>query len=130
MSLRMPLSLTLLPVAYKIFEKPGDKEYYIKIMTYVTYILVWGALFLSLFSKEIISLFSSSESFIPSYKVVPIILFSYVFLGMSMISSLGFYLVGKTGYVAVVTILSATINIALNFLLIPKYGIMGELLIL
>jgi O-antigen/teichoic acid export membrane protein len=125
MFLIVPLSLTLLPVAYKIFEQPGDKEYYIKIMTYVTYILVWGALFLSVFSKEIISLFSSSTSFIPSYEVVPIILFSYVFFGMSMISSLGFYLVGKTGYVAVITILSAAINIALNLLLIPKYGIMG-----
>jgi len=125
MFLIMPLSLTLLPVAYKIYNQPGDKEYYKKILTYVTYILVWGALFLSVFSKEIITLFSSKDSFIPSFEVVPIILFSYVFFGMSMISSLGFYLVGKTGYVAIITILSAALNIGLNFILIPKFGIMG-----
>ena len=121
----MPISLTLLPVAYKIYNQPGDKEYYKKIMTYVTYLLVWGALFLSVFSKEIITLFSSNISFIPAFEVVPIILFSYVFFGMSLISSLGFYLVGRTNYVAVITIVSALLNIGLNFILIPIYGIMG-----
>jgi O-antigen/teichoic acid export membrane protein len=121
----MPLSLTLLPVAYKIYKQPGDKEYYQKIMTYVTYVLVWGALFLSVFSRELITLFSSNNSFIPSFEVVPVILFSYVFFGMSLIASLGFYLVGKTSYVAVITIVSALLNIGLNFILIPIYGIMG-----
>ncbi|MEE9450880.1 MAG: oligosaccharide flippase family protein [Ignavibacteriaceae bacterium] len=121
----MPLSLTLLPIAYKIYNQPGDKEYYKKIMTYVTFILMWGGLFLAVYSKEIISLFSSSDFFIPAYEVVPVILLSLVFLGMSMISSLGMYLVSKTIYVAVITVVSATINIGLNFLLIPVYGIMG-----
>ena len=121
----MPISLTLLPVAYKIYNQPGDKEYYKKIMTYVTYLLVWGALFLSVFSKEIILVFASKDSFIPAFEVVPIILFSYVFFGMSLISSLGFYLLGKTSYVAIITIVSALLNIGLNFILIPKYGIMG-----
>ena len=125
MFLIMPLSLTLLPIAYKIYNQPGDKEYYKKIMTYFTYILVWGALFLSIFSKEIITLFSNNDSFIPSFEVVPIILLSYVFFGMSLISSLGFYLVGKTGYVAVITIISAILNISLNLIFIPRYGIMG-----
>ncbi|HQF41961.1 MAG TPA: oligosaccharide flippase family protein, partial [Ignavibacteriaceae bacterium] len=40
----MPLNLTLLPVAYKVYQEPGDKDYYRKIMTYATYFLVWGAL--------------------------------------------------------------------------------------
>lgn len=125
MFLIMPLSLTLLPIAYKIYKQPGDKEYYKKIMTYVTYVLIWGALFLSVFSREIVTLFSSNISFLPAYEVVPIILFSYVFFGMSMISSLGFYLVGKTAYVAIITIVSALLNIGLNLLLLPKYGIMA-----
>jgi len=121
----MPLSLTLLPVAYKIYNQPGDKEYYRKIMTYATYLLVWGALALSIFSEEIIELFSGNISYIPSYQVVPVLLFSYVFFGMSMISSLGLYVSGKTTYIATITISAAAINIALNFILIPSYGIMG-----
>ena len=121
----MPLSLTLLPIAYKIYNQPGDKEYYKKIMTYVTFLLMWGGIFLAIYSKEIISLFASSESYIPAYKVVPVILLAYVFFGMSMVSSLGMYLTGKTIYIAVITIVSAAVNIGLNFILIPVYGIMG-----
>jgi O-antigen/teichoic acid export membrane protein len=124
----MPLSLTLLPVAYKIYKNDGDKFYYSKIMTYVTFLLTWGALFLSVFSKEIVYIFSSNKLFWPSSEIIPLILASYVFFGMSMISSLGFYLVGKTGYVALINILAAVINIGLNFLLIPKYGIWGAAL--
>ncbi len=121
----MPLSLTLLPIAYKIYNQSGDKDYYRKVMTYATYLLVWGAMALSIFSKEIIELFASNQSFLPSYEVVPIILFAYVFFGMSMISSLGMYLTAKTTYVAIITILSAGINIFLNYLFIPIYGILG-----
>lgn len=121
----MPLSLTLLPIAYKIYNQPGDKNYYKKIMTYVTFLLMWGALFLAVYSKEIILLFSSNDSFIPAFEVVPVILLSYVFFGMSMVASLGMYLVGQTIYIAVITIISAAVNIGLNFLLIPVYGIMG-----
>lgn len=121
----MPLSLTLLPVAYKVYKQPGDKDYYRKIMTYATYLLVWGALALSIFSKEIIELFAGSGSYLPSYEVVPVILFAYVFSGMSMISSIGMYLTSKTTYIAIITIVSAAINIFLNYLFIPAYGIMG-----
>ena len=125
MFLIMPLSLTLLPIAYKIYNRPGDKEYYKKIMTYTTFLLMWGGLFLAVYSKEVISLFASSDSYIPAFEVVPIILLSYVFVGMSMVSSLGMYLINRTIYIAVITIFSALINIGLNFLLIPIYGIMG-----
>lgn len=121
----MPMSLTFVPIAYKIYKQPGDKEYFSKIMTYFTYFLVWGALFLSIFSREIVVIFSKSNSFLPAYKVVPVILFSYVFLGMGIVSSVGIFLKGKTIYSALVTIVSTIINVGLNFILIPRYGIMG-----
>ncbi len=121
----MPLSLTLLPVAYKVYKQPGDKNYYRKIMTYSAYLLVWGALALSIFSKEIIELFSASQSYLPSYEVVPVILFAYVFFGMSLIASIGMYLTAKTTYIAIITIVSAALNIILNIVFIPTYEIMG-----
>lgn len=121
----MPMSLTFTPIAYKIYKQPGDKEYYSKIMTYFTFILVWGALFLSIFSKEIVIIFLKNDSYLPAYKIVPVILYSYVFLGMSIISSVGILLKGKTIYTALVTIVAMVLNVGLNFILIPYYGIMG-----
>ncbi len=121
----MPISLTLLPMAYNVYQKEGDKRFYSKIMTYVTFILVWSGLALSLFGKEIIKMFSSNPNYYPAYTVVPLITLSYVLFGMSMVTALGMYLTGKTNMIAVINLIGAGLNIGLNFWLIPKMGMMG-----
>jgi O-antigen/teichoic acid export membrane protein len=125
MFLVIPMTLTFVPIAYKVYKQPNDKEYFSKIMTYFTFIIIWGALFLSIFSKEILIIFSKNSEFIPAYSIIPLILYSYVFLGMSIISSVGIFLDGRTIYSAIVTIIATAFNIGLNFILIPKIGIMG-----
>lgn len=125
MFLVIPMNLTFVPIAYKMYKQPNDKEYFSKIMTYFTFIIVWGALLLSIFSKEILLIFSKSNEFLPAYSIVPFILYSYVFLGMSIISSVGIFLEGKTLYSAIITVVATILNIGLNFILIPKVGIMG-----
>jgi O-antigen/teichoic acid export membrane protein len=57
--------------------------------------------------------------------VVPLINLSYVFFGLSMITSLGMYLTGNTKSVAYINLFAAALNIGLNFILIPKLGMMG-----
>lgn len=125
MFLIMPFSLTLLPVAYKYYRTEGDKRFYSKLMTYLAFILIWAALFLSLTGKELIEIFSSSAEYYPAYTVVPLINLSYVFFGLSMVSSLGMYLTGNTKSVAYINLLAAALNIVLNFILIPQMGMMG-----
>ena len=121
----MPMSLALIPMAYKIYNMEGDKRYFSKMMTYTTYALVWSGMALSFFSKEIIQLFAHNPDYWPAYKVVPILVFSYVFFGMRIIASLGLYLTKNTKYVAYTTIVVAILNILLNIVLIPKYGMMA-----
>jgi O-antigen/teichoic acid export membrane protein len=121
----LPFGLTLLPLAFKIYKTEGDKEYYTKLKTYVAFFLIWAGLALSLFSEEIVLLFSQDPSYYPAYKVVPLIALAYVIYGVSMISSLGMYLTGKNHFVALITIFCAGLNIALNFWLIPIYGMIA-----
>jgi O-antigen/teichoic acid export membrane protein len=121
----MPFSLSLMPIAYKIYGKPGDKRYYSKLMTYLTYIMIWGGLGLSIYSKEIIILFSQNPDYWPSYVVVPIVVFAYVFSGMRMLVVLGQFLTKNTGSIATTTIMAALLNIILNFIFIPLYGLIA-----
>lgn len=121
----MPFGLALMPAAYKMYNQPGDKRYYSKMMTYLTYFLVWIGLALSLFSKEVIKTFTLNPDYIPAYQVVPIVVFSYVFFGMRYFSSLGLYLTKNTRYVAITTVFASFLNIGLNFLFIPKYGMIA-----
>jgi len=121
----LPFGLTLMPFAYKMFRKDGDKEYYSKLKSYVTFVLLWAGLTLSLFGKELVMLFAQDPSYYPAYSVVPFIVLAYVIYGTSMISSLGMILTGNNFFVALITLFCAMLNIGLNFWLIPEFGMMG-----
>lgn len=128
MFLIMPFSMSLMPIAYKHYGQPDDKRYFSKIMTYSTFIFVWASIFISLFSKEIIKLFATKPEFYNAYYVVPIILFSYVFSGMRLTASLGMMLTKNTKHIATITLGAALLNIILNFILVPYFGILAAAL--
>jgi O-antigen/teichoic acid export membrane protein len=125
MMLIIPFNLSLLPMAYKVYQTEGDKDYYRKLKTYLAFILIWAGLALSLFSKEIVEIFALNPSYYSAYTVVPYIILAYILYGISTISSLGMFLSGKNFYMALITLLCAGINIGLNFWLIPQYGIIA-----
>jgi O-antigen/teichoic acid export membrane protein len=121
----LPFGMTLMPIAYKMFKKEGDKHYYSKLKTYSSFIFIWMGLAISIFSEDIVKLFALNSSFYSAYTVVPLIVLAYVIYGVSMISALGMYLTGKSHLIAYITIFCAALNIGLNFWLIPEYGMMG-----
>jgi O-antigen/teichoic acid export membrane protein len=121
----LPFSLTLLPVAFKVLGTKGDKRYFTKMLTYLTFVLVWLGLAQSLLSEEFIKFFTSNPLFKLSYPVVPIVTFAYIFSGTRLVTSLGLYFAQKTRYVALAVVLASVINIVLNFIFIPKYGMIA-----
>ena len=125
MMMIIPFNLSLLPMAYKVYQTEGDKDYYKKLKTYLAFVLIWAGLALSLFSKEIVELFALNSSYYSAYQVVPYIILAYILYGISTISSLGMFLSGKNFYMAFITMFCAGINIGLNFWLIPHFGIIA-----
>jgi len=121
----MPFGLALMPIAYKVYGTEGDKRFYSKLMTYLTFVLVWAGLALSVFSREIIKLFALNPTYWDAYKVVPVVVLSYVFFGMRWVASLGMFLTRNTKQVAITTTLASLLNIGLNFWLIPIFGMMA-----
>jgi O-antigen/teichoic acid export membrane protein len=125
MFLVLPFSLGLLPIAYKFYGQHDDSRFFSKLMTYSTFVFVWGFVFLSLFSQEIVKVFAKKEDFGSVYLLIPIILLSYVFSGMRLTASLGMMLTKNTKHIAWITIAASALNIGLNFIFIPIYGIMA-----
>ncbi|MBI1938248.1 MAG: oligosaccharide flippase family protein [Ignavibacteriales bacterium] len=125
MFLILPFNLSLMPIAYKYFNQKDDKRFFSKLMTYSTFFFLWGFVFLSLFGKEIIMLFAEQPGFYGAYVVVPVILLSYVFSGMRLTASLGMMLTKNTKHLAWITLGSAILNIILNFIFIPLFGIIA-----
>jgi len=118
-------SLALLPIAYKMYGQKGDKRYYSKMQTYFVFVLFWAGLGLAFFGKEIIKLLALNPDYWAAYQVVPYIILAYIFSGAKSVVSLGLYLKRKTNYIAYNTIGAAVLNIGLNFILIPKYKMIG-----
>lgn len=125
MFLIYPFTLSLMPISYKYFGQQDDKRLYSKLMTYSTFVFVWGFVFLSLFGPEIVLIFSPQGNYDSTFLLIPIILLSYVFSGMRITAQLGMLLTKNTKYIAWITIFAALLNIILNFIFIPLYGIIA-----
>lgn len=121
----MPFTLTLLPSAYKMYGKEGDKRYYSKLLTYFTFILVWAGLALSLYAEELIQLFALNKDYWPSYKVVPLVILGYIFSGMRLVAVLGQFLTRNLKSLIPLTLSAAFMNVTLNFVFIPLYGMIA-----
>lgn len=80
-----------------------------------------------IYSKSMIFLFSGSES-LDAYKVVPLIVISYFLYGTSAFYCLGFQLKNKTYFNGLVMLPAGIINLILNVILIPKFGMYGAAL--
>jgi O-antigen/teichoic acid export membrane protein len=117
--------LGFLPRAYKMYGQKGDKRYYSKMQTYLLFALLWAGLALSFFSRELVQTFALNSDFWPAYKVVPIITFAYVLAGARGVVNLGMFLKNRTKYLAYSTVIGLVLNVGLNLLLIPRFGMMG-----
>lgn len=118
------------PFFLKIGKGTDARLLFARIFTYftLTTLLVW--VILTGFIHELIRFRIAGYSIIgPTFygaePVVPIVLLAYVFQGVYLNFLPGIYFEKKTKVIPLITGAGALINIGLNFLLIPSYGITG-----
>lgn len=91
-------------------------------------ILIAVSFGIAFFAKEVVIIFFN-ETYYPSYQIVPIISLGYFFSQNSALLNTMVYQEKKTKVVMYITIISAGVNIVLNFLLIPLWGILGAAIV-
>lgn len=112
---------------FEVQKKDNAKEIYARVTTYFILLICTLGLAISIFSREIILIMADS-AYLNAHKVVPLIVLAMTFMTTDNVFRTGILLRGKTVYLAISTALAAIINIALNFLFIPNYGMMGAAL--
>ena len=123
--------LGFLPIAYKMLEDAGAKRFFSRIFTYYFGILMLSAFALSVFSHEIVAIFTlGNPDYMRAYVVIPLISFGFVLKGTQTYFSLGLHYVKKTKYNAWIVMLCAVFSIGMNILLVPKMGIYGAALMM
>jgi O-antigen/teichoic acid export membrane protein len=109
---------------YRFAEDPGWQNVFNRVLRHLLFLMVLGALGLSLFSRPAL-LLMVTPAFRPALYVIPIVAFAYVFRQVGdffrdlLLISRQSLLIGK------LTVVTAALNIGLNFLWIPKYGMYG-----
>lgn len=87
-------------------------------------VLLIATLSLSLFSKEVIR-FVMDKRYWESYKIVPVIAFACLISQCSGLFNLSIYQEKKTKQLMYMVISAAVLNIILNFIFIPIWGVYG-----
>lgn len=120
------ISISLLPTIVKL--KQGDPKIYEERLSQLFRVTLWLCVIISLsvtFFGEDIIVFTFGESYRGSISVATLLMWSSIFVTMGSISARYFTVEKMEKKIAFRTVLSAFINVILNYLLIPIYGITG-----
>jgi len=124
-----PINFVLISVVAKYYDEQKIEEVR-KILKYsLKYFLILAipSFFgLSILSKPILILISTPELANESYLVTPFIAFSMILTGIGAVSiGKSLYLAKKTHISMINSFIVAIINLTLNIIMIPKFGILG-----
>lgn len=109
---------------FEEFEKPSFEDFFNRVSKIVFIILFFVVSILSLFCESFISLFVDSK-FFESYKYVPILSFATLFLCIAQFLGNFFAVKRQSQYYFYTTFYASLSAVILNFLLIPRIGILG-----
>ena len=106
-------------------DSKNDKNQIYRFGTAFILLYSLGALWLSILSPYILKIMVH-KNFYSAVECIPYIAFGYVFNGVYYFFVAGlFYNEAGTKYIFIASTVSAVVNVVLNFLLIPKYEIIG-----
>jgi len=124
-----PLKYALQPIVLKQEEEPEKLKTFLRNnCTYFYLIGTFLFLLLSLYSKEAIEIMARNKDFWESWIIVPIIAFCYLQHGLGNFLNWGLGMAKKAFHISGNVLIAAVINIGLNFVFVPFFGILGAAL--
>jgi O-antigen/teichoic acid export membrane protein len=121
-----PLKNALHPIVFQQESNPEQQKKFLKFICSHFYLVgMFCCLFLSLYSKELIEFMARKEEFWESWVIVPIIAFAYLQHGLGNFFDWGLMMTKKSFYSSINVLIAAVVNLGLNFILIPLWGILG-----
>jgi O-antigen/teichoic acid export membrane protein len=119
------LHLALGPFFFSLYSSDPalEKAARGRTLTYVAFVLAFGALMLALFAKEALSILA--PAFEDSFTAVGPLAFGTVSYGLASLLMTGISLARRTGSLAVISAIAAAVNVSLTIALVPPFGFVG-----
>ena len=112
------------PFVYGQLDKTDAARTLARVATYGALCLLLFALVNAIFGRELLFLMAQPRLH-SAWPVIPIVVLAYTLQGFFALTSIGIGISKKAFYYPILTFTAATINVALNILWIPRYGITG-----
>jgi O-antigen/teichoic acid export membrane protein len=112
--------------AYSIEDELQARQTYAFVLTYLVLITSWVALALGLLAPWIVRLLSSDSSFDEGARVVAILAFAKAAYAAYIVMAIGVGRARRTQFNWVITGAAALVDIGLNLILVPRYGMFGS----
>lgn len=109
---------------FAVAKRDDAQKVFKDFFTYSTFTSILFCLGISIYVREVIVLMSA-EAYWSAYVVVPVICLAYILSGMYRFVLCGILIEKKTKYLAYATVLAMLVSLAMNFVLVPRYGAMG-----
>lgn len=116
------------PYIFSIYaaDRETEKVVRAKALTYFVVVLLIGAVWLTLYAREVLTVVAPGYD--RAYEAVGPLTFGVVAFGISSVVMAGISFARRMGYVPLIAGAAATVNVALNFALIPSFGMVGAAL--
>ncbi len=111
--------------AYSIRDDSAAKRTYSYVLTYLLLLTCWMSLALGVLAPWLVDLLAPKGNFTRSAEAVPLLCFATAAYSGYSVLAIGIGRARRTQYNWVVSGAAAALNIALNLILIPRYGMMG-----
>ena len=110
--------------SFQIAVKDEGKKVISEIATYFFFLLSFFGFLIILWTPVVIKLIAE-KSYWVAHKVVLPLVFTNILWGAFLIFIFGLYFVKGTKLIPVIVLLGAVVNVSLNFIVIPKFGMFG-----
>ena len=124
--LMISFQMAITPLVYKHYNEPDTPESLAVIFKYFVVFAVFFFLVYSLVAEELLILLTTPEFYLVA-NVIPLLVLALLFSNMYVFMP-GIGIRKKTHLMLLISVVAVVINIALNYLLIPIFGIFGAAL--
>ena len=120
----VPFSQVWTVMRFSVMNEEAAEEYYSRVLTYITLVSMFLALSVASVAGDGLLLFGL-RGYWPAATLIPLLALSTVFDSAARVLNIGITLRKRTIFAPVITTAALVVNVALNFVLIPRYGALG-----
>jgi O-antigen/teichoic acid export membrane protein len=116
------IGVSYLPSLFSHENRSDNRRYYVKMLTYYTFIISWIIIVFIFFYKIPLWPLVQNKTYWEGLGIVPILCFAFLVQGMTYFVNVGVSLTGNNRFMILPSFVIAAINIGLNIWLLPKFG--------